>query len=163
VRFSDSISWNAAISFIPRGISQDRSFNELYPASRYSGNCNSSLCPDWLVQLSEDPGPRMDYQNYLVFGVANSARPTLTFAFDSRTDAGPLTSTTGVLYGEPAPLDGLYTVPSLTGPVTSGLHMVGEGFVTGSGSIFENLASNRVRIRVAHELKTTVFRLSSSP
>ena len=52
---------------------------------------------------------------------------------------------------------------ALTGPVTQGFEMVGEGYITERGSVFDSIAATRVRVNLASELRRATFTLSESP
>ncbi len=133
--------------------------------------CTSTDCPNFYYAIAEKAGTEQsnEFVDYFVFGIDGTDTGTpgdATFDFNSDDGAGfeQTSDNQEILYGhatanpEPNFYDG--TIP--TGPVTGGMEMVEEGYVSERGSVFKTIDESTVQFDMAHKLARAQWFLAAA-
>ncbi|MFH0737900.1 MAG: hypothetical protein V1827_04710 [Candidatus Micrarchaeota archaeon] len=130
------------------------------------GDCSPALSPDGaLIGVSEYAGAKS--VGYHIFGVSQTADASeATFLYDSEATSGiSLTSSEGsILYGHASrnPAPDHYSGSMQSGPVDSGLEMVGPGHVSERGSLFKSITKDAVELMMSNKLAKAIWGLRKS-
>ncbi|MEW6748798.1 MAG: hypothetical protein AB1295_03770 [Candidatus Micrarchaeota archaeon] len=130
------------------------------------GACLSATCPTFMFGVAEKAGTGSsnEFVDYWVFGVADTDTATPGDAtFDFASDDGTLALTSDdqeVLYGHAVanptdlgiPEGGFYLGTLDSGPVSSGMEIVEENYVSERGSMFKSIDDDTVEFDMAHKL-----------
>jgi hypothetical protein len=127
--------------------------------------CTSPSCPEYYVNFSDfttrDVTP---VGSATFFGIRGVASNNATFLFDSYSGISQTTSSTpGALYFHSVPQNPYPFDRTLSGPVTQGVELVGEGYVTEAGNVLDSVSATRVRLNLARELRYGQYTISTSP
>ncbi|MFH0885021.1 MAG: hypothetical protein V1861_04885, partial [Candidatus Micrarchaeota archaeon] len=143
------------------------------PATGFDGSWGANQ-PTWLFGIAEKAGTSSsnEFVDYYVFGIDDTDTGTVgdaTFDFDSDDGSGfDVTSDNQeVLYGHatanPPGANEFYGAAGLpTGPVTSGIEMVEEGYISERGSVFKTIDEDTVQFDMAHKLAKAQWYLAAA-
>jgi hypothetical protein len=154
------------------GVGDNRIGDMLESTGTGNSVCTSPVCADVYIALAERAGEGMSYgfADYWVVGVANAGSAAeATMSFDSSANWTPLTSEDGeALYGHAvlagpslgAVGAGEFYSDGMSGPVSGGMEMVDEGYLSERGSRLLSMSSDEAQFSMAHRLGRNVWTVS---
>ena len=167
-------------------ISSDGQLGSLLDSAGWTGGYSTPDVPDFYFAIAEKAGTGSsnDFVDYFIFGVDELAGDPGDATFDFASAEGTFDITSDdeeILYGHatgnpvtpnPAPPPPAFpgnqyycsapagfcmTGGEASGPVTQGLEMVEEGYISERGSVFESMDNNKVEFDMAHRLGRAVW------